>query len=68
MKEQDTGLVVICVKPLYSPGAIEGNLGQTIYTTTFELRKFRICSQHPVSQLLLEKLLNNHTRFMNQTT
>jgi hypothetical protein len=54
MKEQDAGLIVTCVKPLYSPGAIEGNHGETIYTTTFELRKFRICWQHHVSQLLLK--------------
>jgi len=33
MKEQDAGLVVTCVKPLYCPGANEGNLGETIRTT-----------------------------------
>jgi len=30
MKEQDAGLVVTCVNPLYCPCANEGNLGETI--------------------------------------
>jgi hypothetical protein len=41
MKQQDAGLVVTCVQPLYYPSANERNIRETIYTT-FELRKFRI--------------------------
>jgi len=66
VNEQDMGLVT-CVQPLHCTGANEGNLGETIYTTTFELQIFRIYSLHRVSQLLLKKMRNNHTRFMNQT-
>jgi hypothetical protein len=41
MKQQDAGLLVTCVQPLYYPSGNDRNLGETIYTT-FELRKFRI--------------------------